>query len=67
MDTSAAEVTVTIVEPFMLSKVAEMEAVPVDPDVTSPCEPFALLIIATDAADELQVTAVVSSCMILPG
>ncbi len=67
MDTSVAEVTVTIVEPCMPPKVAEMEAVPVDLEATSPCDPAVLLIVATDVVDEPQVTAVVRSCIILPG
>jgi len=63
MDCSVAEVTVTVVEPEVLPKVAVMVAVPVDPAVASPFDPFVLLMSATDVADELQVTAVVKSCV----
>ena len=68
MATSVAGVTVSKVESDMLPNPALIMDVPVvDPDVTRPCEPAALLIVATDGADELQVTAVVKSCTILPG
>ena len=50
-------------EPEVLPKVAVIVAVPVDPAVASPCDPFVLLMRATDVADVLQVTAVVKSCV----
>ena len=67
MATSVADVTVRVMELDMPPSAALIVAVPVDPDVTKPCEPIVLLMNATDAADELQATAVVKSCMMLPG
>ncbi len=65
MDLSVAELTIRVVEPEMLPEVAVMVAVPAATDVACPLEPAALLIVATDAADELQVTDVVMSCVLL--
>ena len=45
--------------------VAVMVVVPADTAVAFPLEPASLLIVATEAADELQVTAVVRSCVVL--
>src|SRR2546422_11648394 len=38
---------------------------PAATDVANPCDPAALLIVATPVADELQVTWVVRSCVVL--
>ncbi len=65
MDTSVAEVTVSVVEPDMLPDVAVIVVEPAAAEAASPLEPAALLIAATDAADELQVTDCVRSCVVL--
>ena len=56
MDTRVAELTVRLVEPEMLPEAAVIVAVPAATGVACPLEPGALLIAATDALDELQVT-----------
>jgi hypothetical protein len=56
MDTSVAGVTVSVVDPDILPDVAVIVVEPAVAEVASPLEPAALLIVATDAADELQVT-----------
>ena len=56
IDCSMADVTVRVVVPEILPNVAEMAVEPVPTDVARPLEPAALLIDATDPADELQVT-----------
>jgi hypothetical protein len=65
MDTSVAEVTVSVVEPDMLPDVAVMVVEPATIEVASPWEPAALLMAATAAVDELQLTAAVKSCVVL--
>ena len=65
MDNRFAEVTVRVVEPEMLPDVAAIAVVPTAAAVAFPLEPAALLMVATDVADELQVTAVVRSCVLL--
>jgi hypothetical protein len=64
MDTSVAEVTVNVVDPDVLPNVAVIVVEPADADVASPLE-TALLMAATPAADELQVTDAVRSCVVL--
>jgi phage tail sheath protein FI len=56
MDASVAAVTVRLVKPEMLPKVAVIVVVPEDDDETFPLEPAVLLIAAIDADDEYQVT-----------
>jgi hypothetical protein len=58
-------VIVRLVLPEMLPKVAVMAVVPADTEEAFPLEPVALLTVATDAFDELHVTAVVRSCVLL--
>jgi hypothetical protein len=65
MDTSNAGVTVRAVDPDMLPDVAVIIADPVATEEANPLEPAALLIAATAKADELQVTTVVKSCVVL--
>jgi hypothetical protein len=65
MDTSVAAVTVRTVEPEMLPEVAVIVVVPAATGVTIPLEPAVLLIAATVADDELQVTDAVISCLLL--
>ncbi len=64
MDTSVARVTVSAVEPEMFPEAAVMVVVPIATGVTFPLEPDALLIVATDVADELHVTVDVISCVL---
>jgi hypothetical protein len=64
-DTSVAEVTVSVVAPDILPDVAVIVVEPAATDVAKPLEPTALLIAATPAVDELQVTAVVRFCVVL--
>ncbi len=59
MDTSVAEVTVSAVDPDILPDVALIVVEPAAMDVAKPLEPPALLMAATLAVDEFQVTAVV--------
>jgi hypothetical protein len=65
MDTSVAEVIVSVVEPAILPDVAVIVVDPVAADVARPLEPAALLMAATLEADEPQVTAVVRFCVVL--
>src|SRR6266700_2738134 len=60
-----AFVTVSVVFPETSPSVAVIVVVPAATDVAKPCEPPALLIVATPAAEELQVTWVVRSCVVL--
>ncbi len=53
-------------EPEILPKVAVMTLSPItEPLVARPLDPGALLIVATAVLDELQVTEVVISCVVL--
>jgi hypothetical protein len=65
MDTSVAAVTVSVVDPDVLPNVAVIVVEPADADVASPLELAALLMAATPAADEFQVTDAVRSCVVL--
>jgi hypothetical protein len=65
MDTSVAEVTVSKVEPDMLPDAAVIVVEPAATEVANPLEPAALLMVATAAVDELQVTVIVKSCVVL--
>src|SRR5256712_2850239 len=60
-----AAVTVSVVLPETPPKVAVIVVVPAATDVARPCDPPALLIVATAVLDELQVTWVVRSCVVL--
>jgi hypothetical protein len=65
MDSSVAEVTVSEVEPDMPPDAAEIVVEPAAAKVANPLEPAALLMAATAAVDELQVTVIVRSCVVL--
>jgi hypothetical protein len=61
MDTSVAAVTVSVVDPDVLPNVAVIVVEPTVTDVARPLEPAALLMVATPAVSEFQVTDVVRS------
>ena len=65
METSVAEVTVSVVEPDTLPDVALIVVEPAAAEVANPLEPAALLMAATAAVDEFQVAVVVRSCVVL--
>jgi hypothetical protein len=56
IDDSVALVTVSVVVPDTVPRVAVIVVEPTATDVASPLEPAVLLIVATDTAEELQVT-----------
>ena len=58
-------VTVRIVEPEICADVAVIDAVPAPTAEAFPFNPAALLTVATELAEELQVTDVVKSCVLL--
>jgi hypothetical protein len=58
-------VTVRVVEPEMFPDVAVIVVVPTAFGVASPFDPAALLMVATDPAEELQFTDVVRFCVLL--
>jgi len=64
METKDGPVTLIVLLADMELEVAEMLAVPCPALVASPLLPTALLMIATVAEDELQVTTVVRSCVL---
>ena len=64
MDTSVAAVTVSVVDPDVLPDVAVIVVVPAATDVARPLEPAALLMVATPAVNEFQVTDVVRFCVV---
>ena len=63
IDTNVAELTVSMVLPEMAPLVAEIVALPAAAELASPCEPAALLIVATLVLLEAQVTCVVRFCV----
>jgi hypothetical protein len=65
MDTSVAEVTVSVVDPDLPPDIALIVVEPAVAEVASPLDPAELLMAATAAVDEYQVTAVVRSCVVL--
>jgi hypothetical protein len=65
MDTSVAGVTVNVVDPDLLPNVAVIVVEPAVTDVARPLEPDALLMVATPAVNEFQVTDVVRFCVVL--
>ena len=65
IETSVAGVIVSVVDPDMLPNVTVIAVVPVVTEVANPCEPTALLMAATPAADELQATEFVRFCVVL--
>jgi hypothetical protein len=65
MDTRVALVTVNVVAPETLPDVAVIVLLPAETEVADPSEFAALLIVATPEFEELQVTAVVRSCVVL--
>src|ERR1700722_8197296 len=64
IETRTAGVTVSVADPVMLPEVAMIDAVPLATAVASPCEPEALLTVATAALEELHVEVVVMSCVL---
>ena len=64
MDTSVAVVTVSVVDPDIPPDVAVTVVEPAAAEVANPLEPAALLIVAAPVFDELQVAAVVRSCVV---
>ena len=64
IDDSVAAVTVRVVVPETVPRVAVIVVEPTATDVASPLEPAALLIVATDPAEELHVTTNVISCVV---
>jgi hypothetical protein len=64
-DTSVAGVTVRVVEAVMLPDAAVIVVEPAAVDVATPLNPAVLLTLATAVADELQVTDLVRSCVVL--
>jgi len=58
-------VTVRVVEPEMFPEVAVIVVIPAATAVAIPCDPAALLIVATELAEELQVTDVVMLPVVL--
>ena len=65
IDTSVADVTVSVVLPETVPDVAVRVVGPGATEVARPLEPAVLLTEATAAADELQVTDAVRSCVVL--
>jgi hypothetical protein len=65
MDTSAAGVTVSVVEPDILPETAVIVVEPAPAEVATPLVPTALLIDAMPVDNELHVTNVVMSCVVL--
>src|SRR5262245_19152155 len=63
IDTRVASVTVKVVSPITSLLVAEMLLLPTPAADARPCEPAALLTVATVPSDEAQVTCVVRSCV----
>lgn len=63
IDKRVTSVTVSKVEPEMLPEVATIVVDPAVTPVANPLEPEALLMVATDVSEELQVADVVISCV----
>jgi hypothetical protein len=63
METSVDAVIVSVVDTETAPDAAEMVVAPVATAVANPFEPAALLMVATDDADELHVTVVVRLCV----
>lgn len=59
IETSVAEVTVSVVEAVLPPNTAVIVEVPAVVAVASPCEPAALLMVTAAVSDELHVTVVV--------
>jgi hypothetical protein len=64
IDTNAAALTVSVVEPLIVPIVAVIFAVPVPTLLATPCAPAALLIVATVGVSELQLTVLVRFCVL---
>jgi hypothetical protein len=65
MDTGVTGLTVRVEETDILPEAAVMVVAPIATEEALPLEPAVLLIVATDVADELQVTDAVRSCVLL--
>lgn len=64
METSVAGVTVNVVDPEVPPNIAVIVVEPAVTDVDRPLEPAALLMVATPAVNEFQVTDVVRFCVV---
>jgi hypothetical protein len=64
IDWSVAGVTVSVVDPETLPIAAETVVEPAAIEVATPFEPAVLLMVATSAVDDIQVTAAVRSCVV---
>jgi hypothetical protein len=64
METTVAEVTVSVAEPVTEPEVAEMDVVPVLRAFTIPSVGAELLTVATDGFDDAQVTLPVRFCVL---
>jgi hypothetical protein len=64
IETSAAAVTVSVVDPLTEPEVAVIVAVPCDTAVAKPTVGFALLIVATPGVSDDQVAVLVMFCML---
>jgi hypothetical protein len=64
METSAAALTVSVVEPCTEPEIAVMVADPVAKLAANPCVPLLLLIVATEVVSELHCTVAVTSCVL---
>ena len=67
MDTSVAEVTISVVLPVTEPMVAAIDAVPAATDAARPLEPAALLIVITPASEVDHVAVDVTSAVEPPG
>ena len=65
MDTRAAAVTVSVVEPETLPRVAMTLVEPAATPAANPLEPAVLLMVAMELSDRLQRTEFVISCVVL--
>lgn len=65
IEDSVALVTLSVVSPETVPRVALILVEPTATDVASPLEPAVLVIVATDTSEELHVTNDVISCVVL--
>lgn len=64
IEDSVALVTLSVVSPETVPRVALILVEPTATDVASPLEPAVLVIVATDTSEELHVTNDVISCVV---
>ncbi len=65
IEVRVAGVTVRVVEPEMLPDVAVIIVAPAATDLAFPFEPAVLLMVVTDSAEELHITDIVMSFVLL--